>query len=302
MIGRPHAPHYRDMSAGHGIHSYRVAYVERGDIESRLSPAITIAYKADVPPSRPTGLGAASPTRTPPGLAWNAVPGATGYTVYRNGAALDRVDATRYTDRSLGHDGTYRYSVSATGAAHVSSARSPAITVVYDTTPPAIPGGLANHAARITDPPSLTWQPVADAASYTLYRGGVQVFTGAATAFADTRTPVGTWTYTVTAQDAAGNASAQSAGVTITYAQLVLSGQSPTAVYPALLWTSIPGCAYYFVYRDDAFLTRTKGVTQFTDTSVPGPATYAYDVTCVNPVGDAIGQSNVVDVVYAPPS
>jgi hypothetical protein len=106
----------------------------------------------------------------------------------------------------------------------------------------------------------------------------------------------------VTAQDAAGNASAQSAGVTITYAQLVLSGQSPTAVYPALLWTSIPGCAYYFVYRDDAFLTRTKGVTQFTDTSVPGPATYAYDVTCVNPVGDAIGQSNVVDVVYAPPS
>jgi hypothetical protein len=143
---------------------------------------------------------------------------------------------------------------------------------------------------------------VAGAASYTLYRGGVRVFTGAATAFIDTRAPLGTSTYTVAANDAAGNASAQSAGLTITYSPLVLTAGSPTAVYPALSWTSILGCAYYFVYRDGAYLTRTKGVANATDTSVPGAATYAYDVTCVNPVGDAIGQSNVVDVVYAPPS
>ncbi len=299
-IGRPHAPIYTDNGAGHGTHSYRVAYVDRAGGESRLSAAVTIAYEADAPPPAPTGLTALSPTRTQPRLSWSAVAGATGYTVYRDGGSLGRVAGTSFSDGSLTADGRHRYSVSATDAAHVSSARSRAITVVYDTSPPATPGGLANQATRITDPPSLTWQPVAGAASYTLYRSGAPVFTGAATAFVDARAPLGTWTYTVEAQDAAGNPSPRSSGLTITYAQLVLSAQSPTTAYPALTWTSLPGCAYYLVNRDGAPLKQTKGVTSYTDTSVPSAATYAYDVTCVNPVGAAIAQSNVVDVAYAP--
>jgi fibronectin type 3 domain-containing protein len=300
VIARPHQPAFTDAGVGHGTHSYRVAYVGRGGGQSRESAPFAITYEADAPPPAPTGLTAPSPTRTQPELSWNAVPGATNYTVYRDSTRLGHVDGTRFRDGSLTADATYRYAVSATDSAGVASARSHAIAVVYDTTPPAIPTGLASQDQLITDPPSLAWQPVADAVSYTLFRDDVPIHTGPAVAYTDTGAPLGPETYTVTAQDAAGNTSGRSVGVTVTYAQLTLSGQSPTAVYPALSWTSVPGCAYYIVDRNDVAIKQTKGVTTYLDTTVPGAATYAYEVICVSPVGADIGHSNVLDVVYTP--
>jgi len=85
-----------------------------------------------------------------------------------------------------------------------------------DTTAPEQPTGLT--ASSVTDTAStLTWTKDADAAQYVIARNGVRLgtTTGAAT-FADTGLAVGaTYSYTVYAVDAAGNASASSAALSV---------------------------------------------------------------------------------------
>jgi len=86
-------------------------------------------------PAAPTGLAAASPTKAP-ALSWNAVTGATGYSVYRDGAALATTTGTTYTDTTAA-DGTHTYYVTATNAVGA-SAPSNTISVVVDTTGPTV--------------------------------------------------------------------------------------------------------------------------------------------------------------------
>lgn len=83
----------------------------------------------------PTGLSAGTPTASSLPLSWNAVSGATGYNVYRNGAKLNAspLAATGYSASGLAAATTYSFAVSAVGASG-ESALSAAINV---TTAPA---------------------------------------------------------------------------------------------------------------------------------------------------------------------
>ncbi|MQA19593.1 extracellular catalytic domain type 1 short-chain-length polyhydroxyalkanoate depolymerase [Rugamonas rivuli] len=83
----------------------------------------------------PTGLAAGTPTASSVPLSWNAVSGASGYNVYRNGAKLTAspLTATGYTASGLAAATTYSFAVSAVGASS-ESALSAAINV---TTAPA---------------------------------------------------------------------------------------------------------------------------------------------------------------------
>ncbi|MGW0120329.1 extracellular catalytic domain type 1 short-chain-length polyhydroxyalkanoate depolymerase [Streptomyces sp. NPDC003327] len=85
------------------------------------------------------------------------------------------------------------------------------------------PAGLA--VTRTTDTSvSLSWQAVAGAASYQVYRGGTKVGTVASTAHTDTGLAPGTaYGYTVAAVDAAGAVGAVSSAVTAT-----TTGATPT--------------------------------------------------------------------------
>jgi len=78
----------------------------------------------------PTGLSAGAPTASAVALAWNAVNGATGYNVYRNGAKLTAspLGATSYTAGGLAASTSYSFAVSAVGTAG-ESALSTAINV-----------------------------------------------------------------------------------------------------------------------------------------------------------------------------
>ena len=88
-----------------------------------------------------------------------------------------------------------------------------------DTTAPSVPSGLAVTGVTNSSV-SLSWSPATDnvgVAGYRVYRDGVQVGTPAGTTFTDSGLAASTrHTYTVAAYDAAGNVSAQSAGVTAT--------------------------------------------------------------------------------------
>ncbi|GAA3114710.1 glycoside hydrolase family 18 protein [Planomonospora alba] len=89
-------------------------------------------------PPAPTGLTGAG-TATAATLRWNAVAGATGYTVYRDGVRAGTATGTSYTDTPP--PGTYDYQVTASNAAG-ESPRSAAVpvTVGDDDPPPPDPG------------------------------------------------------------------------------------------------------------------------------------------------------------------
>ncbi|MGH8605351.1 MAG: fibronectin type III domain-containing protein, partial [Gammaproteobacteria bacterium] len=98
-----------------------------------------------------------------------------------------------------------------------------------DTTAPSVPTGLTATAVSSSQI-NLSWNASTDnvgVAGYKLSRGGVQIASVTGTSYQNTGlSPSTTYTYTVAAYDTAGNASAQSAGVSATTA-----GSTPLAAY-----------------------------------------------------------------------
>ncbi|MGC0419449.1 fibronectin type III domain-containing protein [Embleya sp. AB8] len=83
-------------------------------------------------PSVPTGLTAGTATSTTVPLSWSAVPGATGYNVYQNGAKVQSVTGPSATATGLTPATAYTFQVSATNSAG-ESARSAAVTATTGT-------------------------------------------------------------------------------------------------------------------------------------------------------------------------
>ncbi|MER6622195.1 glycoside hydrolase family 18 protein [Streptomyces sp. NPDC000931] len=78
-------------------------------------------------PGTPGGLGVSGTTSSSVSLAWNAVPGATGYTVYRDGTKVTAVSGTSATVTGLAADTSYSFQVAAANAAG-ESPKSAAVT------------------------------------------------------------------------------------------------------------------------------------------------------------------------------
>ena len=92
-------------------------------------------------------------------------------------------------------------------------------SITYDVTAPTVPAGLAASASPTGAKPALAFSAATDTggtgvATYRLYRDGAFVATAAGTTVSDTALPVdGSYSYRVSALDAAGNESALSAAV-----------------------------------------------------------------------------------------
>ncbi|MEU0741683.1 glycoside hydrolase family 18 protein [Streptomyces sp. NPDC006134] len=78
-------------------------------------------------PAAPGGLGVSSVTASSVSLRWNAVSGATGYHVYRDGTKVTAVSGTSATVTGLAASTSYSFQVTATNAAG-ESAKSAAVT------------------------------------------------------------------------------------------------------------------------------------------------------------------------------
>ncbi|MFJ5234668.1 PHB depolymerase family esterase [Kitasatospora sp. NPDC088391] len=76
----------------------------------------------------PTGLAVTATTDSTAALAWNAVPGAASYTVYRAGTPVGTATATAYTDTGLTAGTGYPYTVAAVGPDGTTGAASAAVT------------------------------------------------------------------------------------------------------------------------------------------------------------------------------
>ena len=240
-------------------------------------------------------------------LQWNASTdnvAVTGYNVYRGSTLVTTVpsSATSYTDTSLA-PGSYTYTVRATDAAANLSDPSNAVTAtVLDTAKPSIPGNLsATGSARQV---ALSWQASTDNVAVTGYRvlrGGVPLTTvgGSATTYTDPNLAAGTYSYTVQALDAAGNASdpSNSASATVpdttkpsTPGNLQATGGVAKVDLAWQASTDDVGVTGYRVFRDGAHIFTVSSGTSYQDH--PPPGTYSYTVRAVDAALNLSDDSN----------
>lgn len=205
---------------------------------------------ADItPPTVPANLTATAASSSQINLSWTAstdASGVAGYRVFRNGGStpIATVAATSYQDTGLNAGTTYSYRVAAidasgnqSGLSNSASATTASAVSSADTQAPSVPSSL------VASPVSqsqilLKWNPSTDnvaVAGYRVFRNGgtTPVATVTATSYQDNDLAAATsYSYTVAAFDAAGNASAQSGSVS-TMTQVappsLIKGKQPTA-------------------------------------------------------------------------
>ena len=174
------------------------------------------------PPSVPTGLKVTGTSNFTVSLSWTAstdsAAAVAGYDIYRNGVQVGVSSTTSYQDTGLVAATTYTYTVAAYDASGNTSAQSSSVsaTTLASTTPPTVPSGVVVSNAT-SESLTVTWTASTDSAGvtgYHVYRNGTLLATVTGTIYLDTAlTSNTTYAYTVSAFDAAGNVSAQSAAV-----------------------------------------------------------------------------------------
>ncbi|MGB7624468.1 MAG: fibronectin type III domain-containing protein, partial [Terriglobia bacterium] len=188
--------------------------------------ATTQAASDTTSPSVPTNLAATAASSTQINLSWTASTdnvAVTGYKIYRNGTQVGTSAVASYQDTGLTGSTTYNYTVSAYDAANNNSAQSSTASATTqaaaDTTPPSVPANLTASATSATQV-NLSWSASTDnvaVTGYRIYRNGSPVGTSATPSYQDSGlTASTTYSYTVSAYDAANNSSAPSSAATAT--------------------------------------------------------------------------------------
>jgi len=215
-------------------------------VAAMIVASASVAFAADTtPPSTPTGLSAAAISLSQINLSWTVSTdnvGVTGYGVFRNGLQVGTTSATTYSDIGLLAGTSYSYAIDAFDAAGNLSTQSASVSTstLSDTTAPSVPTSLSATPVSSSQV-NLSWAASTDnvgVTGYTVYRNGSSIGSPATNSFSDTGLAASTaYTYTVSAHDAAGNTSAQSAGVSAT---TLASGSvtSPVSVPPTVDITS----------------------------------------------------------------
>src|SRR5205823_784575 len=171
------------------------------------------------PPSVPTGLRATAVSSSQINLSWAASSDNVGRSEERrvgNGAQIATTSATSFPNAGLSISTTLSSAVEAFAVAGNLTSQPSTATVTTpappDTTPPSVPTGLRATAVSSSQI-NLSWAASSDnvgVSGYRVYRNGSQIATTSATSFANTGlSPSTTYSYTVAADDAAGNLSAQ---------------------------------------------------------------------------------------------
>jgi fibronectin type 3 domain-containing protein len=269
-----------------------------------------------MPPSTPQNLQAAA-QQAPPRVevSWDASTddaSAVAYRVYRNGAFVGTTTATSWTANPA--DGTtYIYSVRAIDSAgNLGEASAPVSVTTPDQTAPSAPTNLTAQALANPARVQLSWTAATDAAGvagYEVSRDGVVIGTTPTPAITDASVNGSTsYTYSVTAYDAAGNRS-DPATVQVTTLENV-PPTSPTGLTAAALsrpprvqlgWTAATddtGVTAYRVYRNGSSIA-TVPSTSYLDAAVKQSTTYGYFVTALDQAGNESPASATVSVKTA---
>jgi cytochrome b involved in lipid metabolism len=256
---------------------------------SGVSVASTAASATPVdrtPPAAPTGLVAVAGD-TQVSLSWSGPADAATYQVFRGATLVGTQAGTTTVVTGLANLATYSFTVKAVDAAGNISLASTAVSATpVDRTPPAAPTGLVAVAGDAQV--SLSWSGPADAATYQVFRGATLVGTQAGTTKVVTGLPNGiSYTFTVKAVDAAGNASLASTAASATPVDTTPPA-APTGLKAVvtsaradLSWSGPADAATYQIFQDAALIGTQVGTT-LTVTSLTNGATYSFTVKAVD--------------------
>src|SRR2546430_4790137 len=179
-----------------------------------------------IAPSTPAGLTASAVSSSRINLSWLAATDNVGvirYGVYRNGVQIDIVAGTSYANRGLAAATTYSYTVVAYDTSWNASAQGSAVSAttkaLADTQAPSSPTNLAATAVSSSQI-DLSWSPATDnvgVTGYRVYRNGTLAASPTGTSVSITGLSASTtYSFTVSAVDAAGNTSALSPPLSLT--------------------------------------------------------------------------------------
>jgi PQQ-dependent dehydrogenase (s-GDH family) len=276
-----------------------------------LPPAETQA------PTSPSNLAASNVAQATVTLNWDASSdnvGVTGYDVYQNGVKVNGsiVTGTTYTASGLAAVTTYEFYVVAKDAAgNISPASNIVSVTTPDTQAPTAPTNLV--ASNITATSlTLSWSAATDnvaVSGYDVYQNAVKINTDplTATSFAVAGLSQATsYSFTVTALDASGNA-ASSNNLNVTTADTQapdaptgLTSANLTATSLTLSWTAASdnlGVSGYDVYQNTVKVnTSVITGTSYNVTGLSGSTAYSFFVQARDAAGNISANSNTVNV------
>ncbi|MBP2001501.1 chitin-binding protein [Paenibacillus shirakamiensis] len=272
-------------------------------------------------PAAPTGLASSAQTTNSITLNWlpsTSTSGVKQYEISRNGAVVGTSTTTSYTDTALTANKAYTYSVVAIDTTGARSVASSSVSVstkanVTDTAAPTVPAGIMSHSQTQTSI-DLMWSPSTDnvgVTKYEVYRNGTLVGTSTTTTYVDSGLKAGvSYSYTITALDAAGNRSAASSAFAVsTLSGSVTDTQAPTIPVGVnssaqtdstitLTWTASTdnvGVAQYTIYRTGVKVG-TSSIPSYTDAGLTASTAYSYTVAASDAAGNVSPVSTALSV------
>ena len=234
VTGTSYTDPMADLYPGAGYQFYAVAFDGAGNLSPATPFVQTIAPRsgtADATAPTGTELTSPSPGATVAGAVTLAASpaddvGVSSVAFYVDGVYAGEDASSPFT---LGwttlatYDGPHTlYARAYDGAGNYATAAVTSVRVANDTTAPTAPAGLAASAPSSATV-ALAWSPSSDdlgVLGYTVVRDGVALGSVTGTSYTDSAVAAGaSYTYQVTAFDAAGNTSAASAPATVTVPQ-----------------------------------------------------------------------------------
>jgi fibronectin type 3 domain-containing protein len=256
-------------------------------------------------PSTPAGLAAvAADARIT--LTWTAVPGVTGYRVYRDGALVASPVTATYADSGVVNGTTYSYTVVAVNGPRASGA-SAAVTSTPVATAPSMPTGVAISVGDAQL--SITWTAPAGATAYRVYRNNVLVASPETPSYTDTGLANGTsYAYRIAAVKQNSAESTRTTAVNGTPVAATPAAPTGLAVTPgsasaSLTWNAVSGATGYRVYRGGV-LVGSPATNAYTDTGLTNGTSYSWTVAAVKQNSAPSSQSGAASTtpVAAAPS
>lgn len=261
------------------------------------------------PPSNPSALAASTVAYNRVELSWtgssDAESGVSGYRIFRDGTLRSFVGGTTFSDTTVAAATSYTYTVRAVNGSLLESGDSNSLPVTtpaaVDTQAPTVPGNLRTDSVTTTTV-ALRWNASTDnigVTSYRIYRGSTPIGTATGLTYTDSGlTQATSYSYRVTARDAAGNESNPSSTLNVTTVDpgdttapsmptgLQTGGATTTTLQ--LTWnpsTDDRAVTGYRIYRNGTAVG-TSATTSFGDSGLTADTAYTYRVSAYDAAGN----------------
>ncbi|TSC67537.1 MAG: glycoside hydrolase family 16, partial [Parcubacteria group bacterium Gr01-1014_66] len=218
-------------------------------------------------------------------LNWSTVENATSYEILRNGTPLQTVPTTTYDDHAVSATETYTYAVVAKNSVET-SAPSQAKNIIVDRCGTTLSSPGSTCQAQGQGPEiTLSWEQIAGASSYVVYRDTTFLIRVPSTvnSYQDTTNLKGAvpYTYFVKTEWSDGTRKdSKDLPITAAACAPLLDGNASCGVTNPgvnLSWNSLPGITEYQIIKKGAFFDTTDQ-TKFLDTKIQQRETYEYQI------------------------